>query len=188
MDVDDTSDEIILENQAKALTYIRLYLGDGPLLQTRQVTNPRELWKKLKTLYEPKGFSSDFLLCKDLFDTTLAKCGGSIEKYLNKIIKLNDDLIAHSIIIPNKVIAAWALNHLTPEYEQTVTIISQTFRAKTDEINIKELFSQLLDESRRLKSKEPKDIALVAKTSSKRAHDKPKCSYCKKSGHNESKC
>jgi hypothetical protein len=32
MNVDDTSDEIILENQAKALAYIRLYLGDGPLL------------------------------------------------------------------------------------------------------------------------------------------------------------
>jgi hypothetical protein len=43
MDVDDTSDEIILENQARALAYIRLYLGDGPLLQTRQVTNLREL-------------------------------------------------------------------------------------------------------------------------------------------------
>jgi gag-polypeptide of LTR copia-type len=159
MDVDDTSDELILENQAKALAYIRLYLGDGPLLQTRQVINPRELWKKLKTLYEPKGFSSNFLLCKDLFDTTLAKCGGSIEKYLNKIIKLNDDLAAHSIIIPNKVITAWALNHLTLEYEQTVAIISQTFRACEGEINTEELFSQLLDESRRLKSKERKETA-----------------------------
>jgi hypothetical protein len=97
-------------------------------------------------------------------------------------------LTAYSIIIPNKIIAAWALNHLTPKYEQTVVIINQTFRAKTDEINIKELFSQLLNESRRLKSKKPKDIALVAKTSSKKAHDKPKCSHYKKSEHNESKC
>jgi hypothetical protein len=28
----------------------------------------------------------------------------------------------------------------------------------------------------------------VAKTSSKKAHDKPKCSHYKKSGYNESKC
>jgi hypothetical protein len=56
--------------------------------------------------------------------------------------------MAHSIIIPNKVIAAWALNHLTPEYEQTVAIISQTFRIRNDQINIKELFFQLIDESR----------------------------------------
>jgi gag-polypeptide of LTR copia-type len=88
------------------------------------MTNPKELWKKLKALYEPKGFSSDFLLYKDLFDTTLLKCRSSIEKYLNKIIRLNNDLKAHSITIPDKVIAAWALNHLTPEYEQTVAIIS----------------------------------------------------------------
>jgi hypothetical protein len=28
----------------------------------------------------------------------------------------------------------------------------------------------------------------VIKTNSKKAHDKPKCSHCKKSRHNESKC
>jgi hypothetical protein len=43
MDVDDTSNEIILENQAKALAYIQLYLRDESLLQTRQVINLREL-------------------------------------------------------------------------------------------------------------------------------------------------
>jgi hypothetical protein len=96
-------------------------------------------------------------------------------------------LAVYSIIIPNKVIAAWALNHLTPEYEQTVAIISQTFRAREGEINTKELFSQLLDESRRLKSKKGKETALVAKASSKKAQTRPKCSHCHKSGHNKSK-
>jgi hypothetical protein len=69
-----------------------------------------------------------------------------------------------------------------------VAIISQTFRAQTQEINIKELFFQLLDESRRLKSKEVKNTALMAKAGSKKAQDRPKCSHYKKSGYIKMKC
>jgi hypothetical protein len=37
MEVDDGTilNEVIIEKRDKALAYIRLYLGDGPLLQTR---------------------------------------------------------------------------------------------------------------------------------------------------------
>jgi hypothetical protein len=69
-----------------------------------------------------------------------------------------------------------------------VAIISQTFQAQNNEINIEELFFQLLDESRRLKSKKLKETALVAKVGSKKVQDRPKCSYYKKSGHIKSKC
>ena len=69
----------------KALAYIRLALADGPLIQTRNIVDPCLLWNTLKKLYEPKGFSSEFILCKELFETTLARSGNSIENYLNKI-------------------------------------------------------------------------------------------------------
>jgi hypothetical protein len=45
MEVDDGTilNEVITEKRDKALAYIQLYLGDGSLLQIRQMTNPKEL-------------------------------------------------------------------------------------------------------------------------------------------------
>ena len=184
------------QNRAKkAIAYIRLALSDGPLLQTRNITDPCLLWSKLKALYEPKGFSSEFLIYKELFETTLSRLGNFIENYLNQIKRLTDDLSARNLAIPNKVIAAWTLNNLTSDYENTVAMISQFIRTSQSEINLDDLFSQLIDESRRLKSKEDKEMALNSKASSGGA--KPKkdklrktkrtYNHCGKSGHNENK-
>ena len=190
------ADLILRNDRAKrALAYIRLALSDGPLLQTRNIIDPCILWNTLKTLYEPKGFSSEFLLCKQLFETTLAKTGNSIENYINRIKRLTDDLSARNIEIPTKVIAAWTLNNLTPEFESTVAMISQQFRNSQSEIVLDNLFAHLIDESRRLKSKEPDEMALTSQKSEYRNNQKSdanksnkKCKYCKKSGHFESDC
>jgi hypothetical protein len=109
---------------------------------------------------------------------------------------LTDDLSARNLAIPNKVIAAWTLNNLTSDYENTVAMISQFIRTNQSEINLDDLFFQLIDESRRLKSKENKEIALNSKPSSggaKPKEDKPRktkrtCNHCRKSEHNENKC
>ena len=57
----------------------------------------------LKNLYSPKGFSSEFLIYKELFETTLSKYS-SMEEYLNKIKQLTDQLKAKGIELPNQVI------------------------------------------------------------------------------------
>lgn len=124
----------------KAIAYIRLSLADGPLLQTRNISDPCQLWAKLKALYEPKGFSSEFLICKELFETTLSRFNNSIEDYLNQIKRLTDDLSARDLAIPNKVVAAWTLNNLTSDYENTVAMISQSIRTSQTEINLDNLF------------------------------------------------
>jgi gag-polypeptide of LTR copia-type len=111
------------EKRAKALAFIRLSCADGPLLQIRYIADPLTAWNALKQLYEPKGFSSEFLLCRQLFETTL-KSYKSIESYFNKIKQLSDDLFSRNLAIPNKVIAAWILNRLTKEYEPIIAIIT----------------------------------------------------------------
>jgi gag-polypeptide of LTR copia-type len=130
-----SSEAIGDELKAKALAYIRLSLADGPLLQIRNIRDPLQAWNALKALYEPKGFSSEFLLCRELFQTTL-KSYKSIESYLNKIKQLHDDLIARNLAIPNKVIAAWVLNGLTSDYNSIVAIITQNIRSKNEDIDL----------------------------------------------------
>ena len=49
-----------------------------------------------KEFIQPKGFSSEFLICKELFETTLSKYS-SREEYLNKVKQLTDQLKAKGI-------------------------------------------------------------------------------------------
>ena len=93
------------EIDQKALANIRLTIEDGPLLQIRHSETALEAWKLLKNLYSPKGFSSEFLICKELFETTLSKYS-SIEEYLNKVKQLTNQLKAKGIELPNQVIMA----------------------------------------------------------------------------------
>ena len=177
----------------KACALIRLTLDDGPLIQTRGITDALTLWNRLLGLYQSRGFSSEFLICKELFNTTLARCNNSIESYLTKIKRLTDELAARNLAIPNKVIAAYTLNNLTADYEYTVAIISQTIRSTNLDVDLNLLFAQLLDESRRLKSRGDVEMAMPiqgggASNKANKPNTKPKCNHCKKTGHKEDKC
>ena len=195
--------EALKEQEAKALSIIRLSLEDGPLLQTKEVNSPYILWNKLKELYEAKGFSSEFLISKQLINTTLSSCKGNVENYLQTIKRLTNSLESRKLSLPAKFIAALVLNNLSKEYDYLVTIITQDLRSK-DLIDLDLIFSQILDESRRLKgnkhsvatSTEPSSYSKDVEMSlnSHKAKHKPNaktflsCSYCKKRGHKEEKC
>ena len=71
------------QDSIRLSSIIKIKLADGPLLQTRHISKPFEIWKALENLYSPKDFSSKFLLCKDLFDTTLQKSSYRMGLYLN---------------------------------------------------------------------------------------------------------
>ena len=88
------------QSAIKSVSLMKLNLYDGPLLQVRHISKPYEVWKALKNLYSPKGFSSEFLLCGELFDTTLEKSNNKMELYLNQIKRLYDQLTAKNVLIP----------------------------------------------------------------------------------------
>ena len=177
------------------MSIIRLSLDDGPLLQTKEIKSPFLLWDNLKSLYQAKGFSSDFLLSKELINTTLISCNNNVEAYLQKIKRLLNSLEARDISLPSKFIAALVLNNLNNDFDYLVTIITQDLRLDKP-INLDLIFSQILDESRRLYSiKSPKnsisnkeitnkdiEMSLNTKKSSKY------CSYCNRSGHTDNIC
>jgi gag-polypeptide of LTR copia-type len=172
----------------QAASLIRLLLEDGPLLQTRNINDANLLWNRLQALYEPSGFSSEFLISRELFSTTLDRCKGSIEDYLTRIRRLTDELAAKQLAIPNKVIAAYTLSNLGPEWENTVAIISQSYRSQNGDIDLLALFSQLIDESRRRKAiQHPEEMVMTTQARPTRPI-RPKCLYCKKLGHKADKC
>jgi hypothetical protein len=163
-------------------------LEDGPLLLTKNFNDSMLLWEQLQALYQTNGFSSEFLISRDLFSTTLAGCKGSIEDYLNRIRRLTDELAARNLAIPNKVIAAYTLSNLGPEWENTVAIISQTFRSQQGDIDLLALFSQLIDESRRRQALHyPVEMVMTSQARPKKPI-RPTCYHCNKVGHKADKC
>jgi hypothetical protein len=184
------------ELDQKGLAMIRLSLDDGPLLQVRQCKTASETWTSLKNLYSPKGFSSEFLICKELFETDLESCNHSMENFLNTVKRLTDELKAKKIELPDQVILAWVLNNLTSDYDAFTTIITQSLRTDSTKINLENLFSSLIDEARRQKSKDGNSTALLVNSKKRKFSHKqdPKkrakvvCSHCKKPGHRQEKC
>ena len=217
--LDDTAQIDALKVLAyKATALIKLSLEDGPLLQTRFIDNPFILWTTLRNLYETKGFSSEFIISKDLINTTLNSCKGNLEAYINSFKRSVNSLESRNITLPNKFLIALLLNNLNKDYDYVVAIITQTIRVDhTTNYTLDNIISQLLDESRRLQSLKnrgynnnsynnsyntsTKNKSTSNNKNSGYANDiemsmqtnnnkskNSKCSYCKRKGHLESNC
>ncbi|RKF60525.1 Retrovirus-related Pol polyprotein from transposon TNT 1-94 [Golovinomyces cichoracearum] len=195
------SDESNDDLNDRALAAIHLFLEDGPLLQIQNEERAHVAWKELKSLYSPSGFSADFLVLRELFKCKLKRFG-SMEEFLNTIKRLRDDLKTKDLDFPPKYYYFWVLNNLTPEYEMLVLSISQGMRGKTDSYDLESLFSNLIDESKRLGSLDNSvDTALLASLRGKFGKNpKPKginnyriqknkfCKKCKTNTHQTADC
>ena len=78
----------------------------------------------LKNLYESKGFSSKFLLSKELISTTLDLYKGNLELYLQNIKRIVNSLTTKDITLLNKFIIALLLNNLNNNYKYITAIIT----------------------------------------------------------------
>jgi hypothetical protein len=189
----------------RSAAMIRLTLGDGPLLQTKDLPHdPYLIWKQLQTLYSKNGFSSEFLSCKDLINTTLKSCKGNMEAYIHQIKRILNTLISANIRLPDRFVVALLLNNLSSEYDYISAMMIQTIRS-TGICNLDLITSQLLDESRRQRGstisstpsssyhKKDEDTEMTMTTQGHRQQQqqkntKPKCNFCKKPNHKESDC
>ncbi|RKF54470.1 hypothetical protein OnM2_097019 [Erysiphe neolycopersici] len=137
------------ETNSSALSTIQMCLDDGSLLQVKHIIRAHDIWKALENLYCASGFSSEFILCREFFETKLSNFN-TMEEYLNRIKQLNDDLKAKDMQLPRQMLFAWILNNLSPDYRPLVSIITQSLRNNKKAFTIETLFANLLDEANRL--------------------------------------
>ena len=134
---------------------------DDSLMQIKNLKDSFDIYESLINLYASKEFSFEFLLCRELFNTTLEESNDSMQNYLNIIKRLKNQLNIKNLKISEKMIYAWVLNNLIDEYEIFIITITQNIRNDFDKIKLSELFFNLLDESRRVDRKhEISQIAL----------------------------
>lgn len=108
----------------KALAEIQLLCEDGPLIQIKNADTAYKAWTTLKWLYNPTGFSSEFLLTKEFFNSTLDRYS-SIEEYLNKVKELDNELNSRNLKLPEPIVIAWVLYNLDESYEGFISHITQ---------------------------------------------------------------
>ena len=89
------------DQQAKDL--LILLLEDGPLQQIQYLETAYEIWKQLERLYNPKGFTSTFLICKEFFSLRFED-QELIEDFINKLKRLLDELKSREITLPDELI------------------------------------------------------------------------------------
>ena len=166
-----------LKDDAKALSYIQLACADGPLLHISALDKPSDTQDHLSRLYTPRGFSSEFILFKEFFGATLSSLG-TVENFLATIKRVSTSLKAKDLELPDKLVIAWTLHNLGPEYEAFITSTTQSYRAESTALNQDDLFANLMDESRRLQDID--ENALVARGYKKSA---AKCDECGRTGH-----
>ena len=111
------------KDDAKALGYIQLACADGPLIHILNIDNPIDTWKYLERLYAPRGFSSEFILFKEFFGATLDSLG-KVEDYLATIKRVSTNLKAKNLELLNKLIIAWTLHNLGPQYEGFIASVT----------------------------------------------------------------
>jgi hypothetical protein len=78
---------------------IRLYYAKGPLLYIKDEDIAYKAWNTLEKLYNPRGFTTEFLTLKELFNTSSSDFS-TIEDYLNKVKFLVEDLSLKGISLP----------------------------------------------------------------------------------------
>ena len=182
------------KEDSKALSYIQLACIDGPLLYISAIDNLLDAWKHLERLYAPRGFSSEFILFKEFFGATLSSLG-TVENYLATIQRILTSLKAKDLKLPNKLIIAWTLHNLGPEFDAFIASTTQTYRAESNEIDMDNLFADLMDESRRIHNINEK--ALIAKNSKNskprnknadKSESALKCDHYGRKGHKKDSC
>ena len=175
----------------KGLALINLLCDDGPLLYIKDESSAKRAWEKLEEIYNPKGFTTEFLTLKEFFNTSLDDFD-SMEEYLYRVKTLADDLRGKNIILPNQVVTAWILNHLSSDYEGFVSNIIQALRKDPKAYTLESLISSLIDEARgRENGKNSILLANNIKAKGKSYNELSKdryCHYCKLNSHSTEKC
>jgi hypothetical protein len=143
----DIADSTKLTKNRKTLSIIRLLCAKNTLLYIRDETSAYLAWKKLEEIYYPKGFTTEYLTLKELFDTKMVDFD-DMGQYLNKVKILVDDLRAKDINLPNQVVIAWVLNSLDDSYQPFVQNITQSLRKDPAAYTADSLFASLIDEAR----------------------------------------
>jgi hypothetical protein len=193
------------EDSDKATATIFLYLGDRAERHVHKLRDPVLIWKRLREVYELRGFSARFYLWQKLFTLRHANYHSegakSTESYVDSCRSLCEQLRSSGAEVSDEIVASALLKGLDKSYKSFVVMTTQSFRSNGNggqgEINVEELISQILDENRRHIAIGNTDASLPATFHDSQAlathtmaNKQPRyqCDHCYRTGHTKERC
>jgi hypothetical protein len=146
----------------KAQMIISINLRSSLLVHVRDCKTTKELWDKLKCLFESSSMSRRMFLIRKLNTYNMDE-GESISYYLDRIKEIHDQLHDACDRISNKEMVPITLNGFSNYYEMFVNIVAgretvPSFEKLYDIFLSKEMHKKLKNK------KDSKDVALWSKT------------------------
>jgi hypothetical protein len=188
------------EDSDKATATIFLYLGDRAERHVHKLRDPVLIWKRLREVYELRGFSARFYLWQKLFTLRHAdyqsEGAKATESYVDSCRSLCEQLRSSGAEVSDEIEASALLNGLDKSYESFVVTTTQSFRSNGNggqgEINVEDLISQILDEDRRhiasgSGTHSTDSQALTARTTTNK-RPRYQCDHCYRTGHTKERC
>ena len=134
-------------------------------------------------MYIPRRFSLEFILFKEFFKATFSSLG-TVENFLATIKRVSTSLKAKDLELPDKLVITWTLHNLGPEYKAFIASTTQSYRAESTALDQDNLFTNLMDKSRRLQDMDQNTLF----TKNRKPGSMPKYDHCNKKGHKKRHC
>lgn len=115
----DPLTETDAEKLSKAKCRIVIALDESVYAHVESITNPSEMWKTLKNMYDDKGLSRKIGLLRQLITIRLENCS-TMSEYVSKIIGTANKLSGIGFKIDQDWIGAIMLAGLTDEYKSFI--------------------------------------------------------------------
>lgn len=178
-----TGDDAIhkwIRDDAKAQELIVTRMEQGPLTHLLSCESSKEMWTKLKSVYDKESVVSVHLLQQKFFSMEF---GDTVSNYISQLEEIKTKLKQAGEEISDKMIITKILMSLPEPYKH---FRSAWESVPTDKQTLDELTSRLLLEEERTNPLELGTTALAAKRNPQKR--KLKCFICQKPGHFAKDC
>ena len=175
----------------KAQAIIGLTLSDDILENVRDVESTKDMWQKICDVFERHTLLNK-LSARKKFYTALKEENESALQFSNRVRQLASTLKSMKVNVDESEMAMALLNGLPTAYDPLISALD-ALHGEKDDLKFDYVKSRVLQEEQRIEKRIGQDNAkseASALVSNQRQYrrDRPKCNFCGRLGHVESKC
>ena len=175
----------------KAQAIIGLTLSDDILENVREVTSTKDMWQRICDVFERHTLLNK-LSARRKFYTALKAESESALQFSNRIRQLASTLKSMKVTVDESEMAMALLNGLPETYDSLISALD-ALHGEEDDLRLDYVKSRVIQEEQRIENrigqthaKSEASALLTNQRPSRR--ERPKCNFCGKLGHIESKC